>query len=56
MIALLSFLWSGCWHKWETLRTIATRHSCDGEYSYTSRDFILRCERCGNVKRRNLQP
>ena len=56
MIRLLQFLWSGCWHRWKAIRSIKTRHSYDGHYSHTTDDYVLQCERCGNVKRRNLKP
>jgi hypothetical protein len=43
--ALLSFLWSGCWHKW----SIHREGPCEAMWAAWYYD--LRCEHCGNIKR-----
>lgn len=42
MIRLISFLFTGCWHKWAVFRTGPVRPQGDW--------FYLRCEKCGNLK------
>jgi hypothetical protein len=56
MLRLIQYLWSGCWHHWQIIKTIKTTHTEEGRYSHMTEDFILQCSGCGNVKRRNLKP
>lgn len=56
MKALLRFIWDGCWHRWKTDHIIITEHLFRGRKDYNSRDYILRCDRCGIVTRKNLAP
>ena len=43
MIKLLQFLWSGCWHKWETKKQVNLRT----DYGSTGTRNLCRCEKCG---------
>lgn len=55
MIGLLKFLWSGCWHHWSVYRENKIHGSTgDGDYGWIATEFILRCDRCGNMKKRRL--
>lgn len=49
MMRLLSFLWSGCWHVWRTVGS--GPYSKNGESVFVKGTyFVLRCEKCGEVK------
>jgi len=50
MLKLISFLLSGCWHKWTTEKTV-TLTNTDG--SVGTRVY-LKCEHCGDWKKRDL--
>lgn len=53
MIRLLRFLWSGCFHHWETIRVVRYEYSRDspGEIRSGNCDqFTLRCTKCGAMK------
>ena len=50
MIKLLAFLWCGCWHKWAILKNGPI--VCGGQH--IGNYYELQCERCGDVKSRNL--
>jgi len=58
MIRLLQFLWSGCFHEWETIKersmtsthnlTYASGKELTDEKNYT--EYTLRCKKCGEIK------
>lgn len=58
MIRLLQFLWSGCFHEWETIKernmtsthnlTYASGKEVKDETNYT--EYTLRCKKCGKIK------
>lgn len=50
MKKLIDFLWSGCWHKWETIETL--RVTYDG--AFIGRAMMCKCTKCGMPKRFNL--
>lgn len=43
MSKLWQFLWSGCWHKWETIRQIVLTT----DYGSKGTRLECRCEKCG---------
>lgn len=48
MLRLIAFLWTGCWHKWtihETWRVFTRGHERP-----TAQTYVLRCDRCGQIK------
>ena len=49
MLKLIAFLFTGCWHRWETIST----HVLTYENARGSR-FVLRCTRCGRHKKQDL--
>lgn len=50
MKKLIEFLWSGCWHKWETIETLSVTH----KERPIGRAMMCKCTRCGTPKRFNL--
>lgn len=52
MLRLLAFLWTGCFHKWETTRKIEVYEH--GESMPYASKYHLRCQRCGTVKCKRL--
>lgn len=50
MRRLIGFLWSGCWHQWET----TTRVRVGDGGRYVADDFYQRCTRCGDLRKRRL--
>jgi hypothetical protein len=49
MIKLLQFLWSGCFHHWETIAVTELKYS--GDFSSGTCDkYTLRCTKCGAMK------
>jgi hypothetical protein len=53
VLKLLEFLWSGCWHKWEDLKTVEViqRESAYPYASTTWTRYYTRCTRCGAHKK-----
>lgn len=49
MIRLITFLLSGCWHKYKILDCKQVDYDL-GFMGGTKTQYILQCERCGNVK------
>lgn len=47
MLRLFAFLWSGCWHKWETIEVLRNKWSNDFGSHGVGLAFHERCERCG---------
>ena len=57
MIRLLSFLFTGCWHKWEIIETynVMTRSVLSGaNLGQCGTRYILQCGKCGNVKGKEI--
>lgn len=52
MLKFLTFLWCGCWHKWEIVRTVDVVSNSDPRP--IARDYELKCLHCGDVKKRRL--
>ena len=52
MKKLFEFLWTGCWHRWETYERndVAHKGTVIGQTAY------CRCKKCGSHKRFNLYP
>lgn len=58
MIKLLEFLWSGCFHNWETIKeqgrveTYNISYPDGSKRSYEERytQYTLRCKNCGYIK------
>jgi hypothetical protein len=58
MIKLLEFLWSGCFHNWETIKEEEKIETFNMSYldggERTTRKvypvYILRCKNCGHIK------
>lgn len=49
MLRILSFIMSGCWHKWKTIK--CEPFEWKGEISSGRCDlYTLQCERCGDIK------
>ena len=57
MIKLLEFLFTGCWHKWETIKeqqmglrgkVFRGNREYDTHHVYT--EYTLRCKNCGEIK------
>jgi hypothetical protein len=48
MLRLIQFLFSGCFHKWETIGQADVIDARRGGISHVR--FYLKCERCGNIK------
>ena len=58
MIKLLQFLWSGCFHEWETIKerdmkstrslTYLSGKELTDENNYI--EYTLRCKKCGEIK------
>lgn len=54
MKKLFEFLWSGCFHEWDTIKeqdmvenlTYQSGKSTRSEYT----KYTLRCKKCGNIK------
>lgn len=51
MIKLLVLLLTGCWHRWKIIKAETLRSTSSNAVG--SR-YILQCERCGNVKNRDI--
>jgi hypothetical protein len=52
MIRLLQYIFSGCWHKWETIDKASLSWKSDfGEGQGTR--YTLRCEHCGKVTKKD---
>lgn len=51
MKRLIEFLLTGCWHEWEILREYRLDWSGDFGGSGTCSRFVLRCKKCGNLKK-----
>ena len=51
MKRLIDFLLTGCWHEWEILREYRLDWSGDFGDSGTCSRFVLRCKKCGNLKK-----
>lgn len=49
MIKLLSFIFTGCGHKWKIIDTIKVFERGHNERPIGTK-YILQCEHCGNVK------
>lgn len=62
MIKLLEFLWSGCFHEWETITVkemVSTTNQLymSGKEYETKKEYVqytLRCKKCGNIKQVNV--
>jgi uncharacterized OB-fold protein len=62
MIKLLEFLWSGCFHNWETIKeqgrveTYNISYPDGGKRSYKEQytQYTLRCKNCGHIKSVNV--
>lgn len=54
MKALLSFLWSGCWHRWTIHREGPFETKLSGAIVDRGWYYDLRCEHCGNIKRTDV--
>lgn len=57
MKRLLEFLWSGCWHEWETESMCKIFDSgskgidiVSGTTLPIGRKYVLRCKKCGELK------
>ena len=59
MRKLLEFLWSGCWHEWETESIINIVDSgpkvtledvAAGKVLPIGKKYLLRCKKCGDIK------
>jgi hypothetical protein len=54
MKKLIEFLFSGCWHEWETIDTqlweniLTFASDCKIKEQY--RVYTLRCKKCGEIK------
>jgi hypothetical protein len=46
MYKLISFLWAGCWHRWEP---VSVRRLTD-PYGGIGTRYIARCAKCGTMK------
>ena len=53
MIRFISYLITGCWHRWEGLSTAPVFECTDSNRPFAI-DHILRCEKCGNLKKKRL--
>lgn len=57
MLRLLAFLWSGCWHKWETIQRVNI-YSAENVGQHrrlpTGFRYELRCQNCGIVKGKSV--
>lgn len=51
MIKLIAFLFTGCWHKWKIIHE--ARVVDDSGEKRVGQAYILQCERCGIVKRKD---
>lgn len=54
MKALLSFLWSGCWHRWKIIDRAVVDHylwARDKRPYETRSHFTLQCQKCGRIGR-----
>lgn len=51
MKRLIEFLLTGCWHEWEIIREYRLDWSGDFGDSGTCSRFVLRCKKCGNLKK-----
>ena len=49
MLKLIAFLFTGCWHKWETVST----HKLSGDGAIGIR-YMMKCTRCGKHKKQDL--
>ena len=49
MIRLLEFLWSGCFHHWETIRVEPYKYSGVISSGHCKM-FTLRCTKCGETQ------
>lgn len=55
---LLEFLWSGCFHEWETIEEKKMEHHViynsgkETKTDYTK--YTLRCKKCGNIKSKEV--
>jgi hypothetical protein len=62
MIKLLEFLWSGCFHNWETIKEeekVKTYNISypNGSKSSNRKEYVqytLRCKNCGHIKSVNV--
>lgn len=56
MLKLLSFLWSGCWHKWRHIGNIDVYGDGFGNMTkypvYTKGRYV--CDKCGRHKERRI--
>lgn len=58
MIKLLEFLWSGCFHNWETIKEKKMVKTSNMSYQYGGKtsntkeytEYTLRCKNCGHIK------
>ena len=57
MLKLLEFLWSGCFHNWETIKEqdmfvsgCEFRNGKEYETRHTYTEYVLRCKNCGEIK------
>jgi len=59
MKRLLEFLWSGCWHEWETesickildsSKGVTLEDVATGKFLPIGRKYVLRCKKCGELK------
>lgn len=55
MIALLQLLFLGHIHKWSTIRVTGfERRDSNNEIVALGRRYVIRCDRCGWLKKRDL--
>ena len=57
MKKLLEFLWSGCWHEWQTESITKVFSNADktedilsGKEIPIGKKYVLRCKKCGELK------
>lgn len=49
MIRLFSFLLTGCWHQWVTIKEVRVHKEGDPNTIVGTR-YDLQCKHCGNIK------
>lgn len=57
MIRLLQFIFLGHAHKWKIIREVKLVYAADpeaGTGAHEGRRYDLQCERCGDVRKRDL--
>lgn len=54
MIRLITFLLSGCWHRWEIIaQGPAIRRNDVGDVTASGTFYTLQCQRCGALKQKD---